>query len=70
MHRHIVTLHQSGRFTVPAAIRRELGLLPGDTLAWFEQDGDIFFRKAKPHELLEVNSQAANMNEAEDKEKD
>ena len=53
MKRHSVKLHPGGRITVPAAIRRAHDLLPGDMVIWFEQNGELCFRKATPEELAE-----------------
>lgn len=58
MNRYIVTVHQGGRFTLPAAIRRELDLHPGDSVVWIERDGEILFRKARPDEFADVGTDA------------
>lgn len=51
MKRYEVIVHPGGRITVPAAIRRNHDLQPGDVVTWFEQDGHLCFRKARPDEL-------------------
>lgn len=57
MDRYIVTILPGGRITIPAAIRKSLDLQPGDALIWFQQDGELRFRKAEPHELSNHNEQ-------------
>lgn len=51
MKRYEVMVHPGGRITVPATIRRNHDLQPGDVVIWFEQDDHLCFRKARPDEL-------------------
>jgi antitoxin PrlF len=39
-------LTAQGQISVPAVIRKKLGLVPGSVLEWDEQDGRIVVRKA------------------------
>jgi len=57
MDSYIVTILPGGRITIPAAIRKNLDLRPGDALIWFEQDRELHFRKAQPHELEALGAQ-------------
>ena len=36
-----------GQISVPAEVRRRLGLGPGSTLSWEEEDGKIVVKRAK-----------------------
>ncbi len=38
-----------GQISVPAKVRRKLGLAPGSTIEWCEQEGRIFVRRAAKH---------------------
>lgn len=57
MDRHVVTVLPGGRITIPAAIRKELDLRPGDTLIWWRQDGAIHLRKAEPSVVADRDEQ-------------
>ena len=39
-------LTAQGQISVPAAIRRKLGIAPGSVLEWDEEDGKIVVRRA------------------------
>ena len=43
------------RVSVPADIRRQLGLGPGSFLEWEEKGGDVIVRKAGRHTSVEVH---------------
>lgn len=51
MERYTVTVLPGGRITIPAAIRRDLDLHPGDALVWWEKGHEVHFRKADPGEI-------------------
>lgn len=51
MERYTGTVLPGGRITIPATIRRNLHLRPGDSLIWWEEDGELRFRKAAPGEV-------------------
>ncbi len=35
-----------GQISVPAEVRKRLGVGPGSVLEWHEQDGEVFIRRA------------------------
>ena len=56
-----MTLAQSkltaqGQISVPAEIRKRLGIGPGSVLEWAEQSGQVVVRKAGRHNSLSVHS--------------
>ena len=40
-------LTSQGRISVPAEVRRKLGLVPGSVIEWIEADGEVVVRSAK-----------------------
>ncbi len=44
-----------GQITVPAEVRRKLGLGPGSVLEWVDDDGRVLIRRAGPYSSEEVN---------------
>ena len=48
-------LTSQGQVSVPAAVRRQLGLGPGATLEWVESDGQIVVRRAAAHDSAAVH---------------
>lgn len=44
-----------GQISVPAEIRKKLGLSPGSTIEWEERDGEVVVRKAGRHTLDEAH---------------
>lgn len=44
-----------GQISVPAEIRRKLGVGPGSVLEWSEHNGQVVIRKAGRHSSLEVH---------------
>jgi AbrB family looped-hinge helix DNA binding protein len=48
-------LTSQGHVLVPAAVRRQLGLRPGATLEWVEEDGRIVVRRAVHHDSAAVH---------------
>jgi AbrB family looped-hinge helix DNA binding protein len=54
-----MTLAQSkitaqGQISVPASVRKKLGVGPGATLEWHEEDGKLVVRRAGQHDWEEV----------------
>ena len=45
-----------GQISVPAEIRKKLGIDPGSVLEWDEQSGEGIVRKAGRHTSLEVHA--------------
>ena len=45
-------LTSQGQVSVPASVRRALGLSPGALLEWWEVDGQIVVRRAATHSSL------------------
>ncbi len=55
-----MTLAQSkitaqGQISVPAEVRRKLGLGPGSVLEWVDEGGEIVIRRAGRHSSEDVN---------------
>lgn len=48
-------LTSQGQVSVPAAVRRELGLGPGAMLEWVEEGGRIVVRRAAVHDSAAVH---------------
>jgi antitoxin PrlF len=48
-------LTSQGQVSVPATVRRALGLAPGETMAWIEEDGRIVVRRATQHDSVDVH---------------
>ena len=48
-------LTSQGQVSVPAAVRRQLGLGPGATLEWVEEGGRIVVRRAAAHDSAAVH---------------
>jgi AbrB family looped-hinge helix DNA binding protein len=44
-----------GQVSVPAEVRRRLGLVAGSTIEWDEEDGDIVVRRARRHSSEDVH---------------
>ncbi|MDX2179729.1 MAG: AbrB/MazE/SpoVT family DNA-binding domain-containing protein [Bryobacteraceae bacterium] len=42
-------LTAQGQISVPAAVRRKLGIAPGSTIQWEERNGDLFVRREKKY---------------------
>lgn len=49
-------LTSQGQVSVPAAVRRQLGLAPGASIEWIEEGGRIVVRRAVSHDSLAVHS--------------
>jgi len=45
-----------GQISVPAKVRKKLGLAPGSILEWHEQEGEIFVRRASMYTSQEVHN--------------
>jgi antitoxin PrlF len=55
-----MTLAQSkvtaqGQISVPAEVRRKLGLGPGSVLEWVEESGQVLIRRAGQYSSAELN---------------
>lgn len=48
-------LTSQGQVSVPAAVRRHLGLAPGGVLEWVEEGGRIVVRRAASHDSAAVH---------------
>jgi AbrB family looped-hinge helix DNA binding protein len=46
MDSYVVTILPGGRITIPAAIRKNLNLHPGDTLEYWRDGREVYLRKA------------------------
>jgi antitoxin PrlF len=44
-----------GQISVPAEIRKKLGLGPGSTLEWYDEDGDVIVRRAGSFSSAEIH---------------
>ena len=44
-----------GQISVPAAVRRKLGIGPGSTLEWSEEGGEVVVRRAGRFSSLDVH---------------
>jgi AbrB family looped-hinge helix DNA binding protein len=49
-------LRSQGQVSVPAAVRRQLGLGPGGVLEWIEEGGRIVVRRAACHDSAAVHA--------------
>jgi len=49
-----------GRISIPAKIRRRLGVQPGDSLEWDEEDGRIVVRRAASASSAETSPGVSN----------
>ena len=48
-------LTSQGQISVPAEIRRRLGLAPGSVIEWTEEDGRIVIRAAGQHSSEDIH---------------
>lgn len=48
-------LTAQGQISVPADVRKKLGVGPGSVLEWEERDAEIIVRRAGKHTSLEVH---------------
>ena len=44
-----------GQVSIPASIRRKLGLTPGSTVQWCERDGEVIVRRASKYSSLDIH---------------
>lgn len=44
-----------GQISIPADVRRKLGVGPGSTLEWEEEDGRIFVRRASRYNSEDIH---------------
>ncbi|MES1201298.1 MAG: AbrB/MazE/SpoVT family DNA-binding domain-containing protein [Pseudomonadota bacterium] len=49
-------LTAQGQISVPAEIRKKLGVGPGSSIEWEERDGEIVVRRAGRHTSAEVHA--------------
>lgn len=49
-------LTAQGQISVPAEVRRRLGLAPGSVLEWEERDGEYVVRRAGGHSSAEIHA--------------
>jgi AbrB family looped-hinge helix DNA binding protein len=49
-------LTSQGRMSVPAEVRRKLGLVPGSVLEWDEEDGDVVVRRVGRYSSEDINA--------------
>jgi AbrB family looped-hinge helix DNA binding protein len=47
-----------GQISVPAAVRKKLGVGPGSTLEWVDEDGKVFVKRAGGATWEDVNKAA------------
>ena len=48
-------LTSQGQVSVPASVRRALGLAPGSILEWVEERGRVVVKRASRHSSMEVH---------------
>jgi AbrB family looped-hinge helix DNA binding protein len=48
-------LTAQGQISIPAQIRRKLGLVPGSVIQWEEHDGEIVVRRATRYTSQEIH---------------
>ena len=48
-------LSSQGRTSIPARIRRKLGLTPGTTVEWCERGDDVVVRRASKFSSLDIH---------------
>lgn len=44
-----------GQISVPSAVRRRLGVVPGGRLEWLDRDGEVVVRRASRYTSQEIN---------------
>jgi antitoxin PrlF len=49
-------LTAQGQISIPAAVRKKLGIGPGSVLEWDERDDEIVVRRAGKHSSSEVHA--------------
>lgn len=49
-------LTAQGQISVPAEIRKKLGIGPGSAIEWDERDGEILVRRAGRHSSAELHA--------------
>ncbi|HVY84767.1 MAG TPA: AbrB/MazE/SpoVT family DNA-binding domain-containing protein [Caulobacterales bacterium] len=49
-------LTAQGQISVPAEVRKRLGVGPGSTLEWEERDGEFVVRRAGRHTFAEMHA--------------
>jgi AbrB family looped-hinge helix DNA binding protein len=48
-------LTAQGQISVPAEVRKKLGIAPGSVIEWHEQDGEVVVRRAGRFSSLEMH---------------
>lgn len=51
MNSYAVTILPGGRITIPAEVRKHLGLQPGDWMVWWHEGTELHLRKARTDEV-------------------
>ncbi len=49
-------LTSQGQISVPAEVRRKLGLVPGSVLEWDEDDGTVVVRRVGQFSSVDINA--------------
>lgn len=47
-------LTKQGQISVPAEVRKRLGLAPGSVLSWEEKDGEVVVRRARKYTSKDI----------------
>jgi AbrB family looped-hinge helix DNA binding protein len=50
-------LTKQGQISVPAAVRRRLGIGPGGILEWHEENGEVLVRRAGRYSAEEIHAE-------------
>ena len=66
----IATITQQGQATIPVEIRRELGVHPGDKIAFELVDGQVLLRKLEPFDVAYHEALAGTLSEWDSEEDD
>lgn len=48
-------LTKQGQISVPAEVRKRLGLAPGSVLSWEEKDGEVIVRRARKYTSEDIH---------------
>jgi AbrB family looped-hinge helix DNA binding protein len=67
---HLSAVSRKGQATIPADIRREAGILPGDVVHFSFEDGRIIVKKTSNIDVVWNTGQSAMLNEWNNKDED